>query len=468
MTEITSAEIKAQTALLFADNTTGEISAGDLRTQMDNLADSAAIKTTGRIVPPTANDDGANTSGNGVFNVGDIWLDEVADTAWLCLDNSTTVAVWIDITQTTANVLTSAEGPAANELAVWTGATTLKGETDLIWDGTSLSIGGDLVLTGTVDGRDIAVDGAKLDTIANNAISGISIGNENVDGTSTGYNKITKFTFITGDGITVTNPVAGEIEITPAFNKITKDIASRTLTATDNNSHITNTGATGTVRWTVPTGLTKLKTTFFKTANQTMEIIGANSVTINGATESGGNESLKTICSSQYNSFVTLVRTGTNTYNLYNGAVDRVGTTVNNQLAIWTGDGILEGDSNIQWTGTALNVTGEVASNWTFNAQTGTAYTLVLTDRSRIITMANAAANTLTIPTNATVALPIGTEIRVIQIDAGATTITADVGVTLNGVAAGSGTITAQWDEIRLYKVATDTWYATGAIGAVA
>jgi len=44
--------------------------------------------------------------------------------------------------------------------------------------------------------------------------------------------------------------------------------------------------------------------------------------------------------------------------------------------------------------------------------------------------MNNAAANTITIPTNATVAFPIGTIILITQLGAGATTIAAAAGVT--------------------------------------
>ena len=468
MTELTSTELKAQIATLFADNTTGDISASDLRTQMNDIADSAALKTTGKVVPPTASDDGVNTSGNGVFKVGDIWLDEAADTAWLCLDNASTAAVWIDITQTTANVLTSDEGPAPFELAVWTSATSLKGETDLIWASGTLTVGGNIAPTGTVDGRDVAVDGTKLDTIATGAIAGLATGVENVDGTTTGFSGITTLTFITGDGILVTNPAVGEIEIAANVNEVTKNTVSRNLAATDNNSFITNEGAAGTVRWTIPNGLLKLKTTFIKSANQPMELIGAAGVTINGATESGGSESLNTICNSQYGSFTTLVRTGINSYSLFNGGVDKIGTTVDNQLAVWTGDGVVEGNANLTWDGAILDVDGEVASRWAFNAQTVTSYDLVLSDQNRIITMSNVAANELRIPLNSSVPLPVGTEIRVIQLGAGATSIKGVLGVTLNGVGAGTGAMTGQWDEVRLYKVSTDNWYATGAIGAVA
>ena len=53
------------------------------------------------------------------------------------------------------------------------------------------------------------------------------------------------------------------------------------------------------------------------------------------------------------------------------------------------------------------------------NAQTGTAYTLALSDAGKLVTFNNAAAITLTIPTNASVALPICTRIDLLQYGAG-------------------------------------------------
>lgn len=102
------------------------------------------------------------------------------------------------------------------------------------------------------------------------------------------------------------------------------------------------------------------------------------------------------------------------------------------------------------------------------NAQTGTGYTLALTDAGDIVTMDNAGANTLTIPANASVAFPVGTVVVALQKGAGATSITGASGVTVNGVSAGSGDMSAQFGSATLLKVATDTWIASGAIGAVA
>lgn len=102
------------------------------------------------------------------------------------------------------------------------------------------------------------------------------------------------------------------------------------------------------------------------------------------------------------------------------------------------------------------------------NDQGGTSYTLALTDAAHFVTMTNAAANTLTIPANATVAFPVGTVITVGQGGAGTTTIDAAAGVTLNGVSGGAGDVTGQWATVMLRKTATDTWQAWGSIGAVA
>lgn len=101
------------------------------------------------------------------------------------------------------------------------------------------------------------------------------------------------------------------------------------------------------------------------------------------------------------------------------------------------------------------------------NDQTGTAYTLALDDVSKTVWMANAASNVLTIPTNAAVAIPINTTIQVMMDDVGVTSITGDTGVTLNGISAGSGAISAQYKGVTLFKRGTDEWVVSGSIGAV-
>jgi hypothetical protein len=96
----------------------------------------------------------------------------------------------------------------------------------------------------------------------------------------------------------------------------------------------------------------------------------------------------------------------------------------------------------------------------TINAQTGTTYTLLLIDSGALVTFANAAAIAVTIPTNAAVAFPIGTQIDCEQILAGKVTF-GGAGVTINSIG-GYKSIGAQWTGVSLIKVATDTWNLLG------
>ena len=102
------------------------------------------------------------------------------------------------------------------------------------------------------------------------------------------------------------------------------------------------------------------------------------------------------------------------------------------------------------------------------NAQTGTTYTLALADANKLVTLNNGAAITLTVPTNATVAFPVGTVIALQQLGAGAVDVVGDTGVTINGVDPGSESLTdAQYlTTAALTKHATDTWTLTGAVEA--
>ena len=120
--------------------------------------------------------------------------------------------------------------------------------------------------------------------------------------------------------------------------------------------------------------------------------------------------------------------------------------------------------------------TGDVLSSamynglvsFTLNAQTGTTYTTVLNDSYQVlITMSNASANTLKIPTNASVAHPVGTVITVLNIGAGTCTISAVTSGTTTVLSAGATAAAptlAQYKSAALIKTATDTWYVVGAI----
>ena len=105
---------------------------------------------------------------------------------------------------------------------------------------------------------------------------------------------------------------------------------------------------------------------------------------------------------------------------------------------------------------------------FTLNAQTGTTYTTVIGDSYQtLITQSNASANAIKIPTNASVAHPIGTVITVLNIGAGLCTISAVTSGTTTVLSAGATAASptlAQYKSCALIKQNTDTWYVVGAI----
>lgn len=94
------------------------------------------------------------------------------------------------------------------------------------------------------------------------------------------------------------------------------------------------------------------------------------------------------------------------------------------------------------------------------NFQTA-AYTLVLADRGKVVEINSASALALTVPTNATVAFPVGSIITVRQYGVGQVTLTPSAGVTLNS-RAGALKSAGQYAELMLTKRATDEWIVAG------
>jgi hypothetical protein len=95
------------------------------------------------------------------------------------------------------------------------------------------------------------------------------------------------------------------------------------------------------------------------------------------------------------------------------------------------------------------------------NAQTGTTYSLALTDVAKVVTLSNASAITLTVPAEASVAWPAGTTIVLAALGAGTVTVTAAGGVTINSADAAVD-IGAQYGVATLLKTGTDTWLLFG------
>ncbi len=102
--------------------------------------------------------------------------------------------------------------------------------------------------------------------------------------------------------------------------------------------------------------------------------------------------------------------------------------------------------------------------NLTLNAQTGTTYTLALTDNGRLVTLSNASAITLTVPTNASVAFPTGAIVNIQQIGAGQVTVAGAGGVTVTSTPGLK--LRAQYSAASIVKVGTDSWTLIGDLSA--
>jgi hypothetical protein len=98
----------------------------------------------------------------------------------------------------------------------------------------------------------------------------------------------------------------------------------------------------------------------------------------------------------------------------------------------------------------------------TLNAQVGTTYTLVLTDAGKLITLTNAAAITLSVPTNASVGFLVGTTIDLAQLGAGKVTVAAVTPGTTTVSGTPSLGFRAQYSAATLIKTGTDTWLLVG------
>jgi hypothetical protein len=181
--------------------------------------------------------------------------------------------------------------------------------------------------------------------------------------------------------------------------------------------------------------------------------------------------------------------TGTNAFQYYDGAAWADVSNPGDITGVTAGTGLSGGGTSgavslaIDTATTADLTTAQTLTNKTLtsptindpklnlsiNANTSTTYTFVLADNGKLVTSNNASAQTLSIPTNASVAYPVGTQINVAWITgAGQPTIQAVTSGTTTVLSTG-GTSTAP--KLRVVnsvasciKIATDTWLVTGDV----
>lgn len=107
-------------------------------------------------------------------------------------------------------------------------------------------------------------------------------------------------------------------------------------------------------------------------------------------------------------------------------------------------------------------------TSFTIGAANTADYTAVLADQYQVLEiMDKATAIAFNIPTNASVAFPVGTVLTVLNIGVGDCTISAVTpGTTtvLSGGAVAASPTLAQYKSAACIKTATDTWYVVGGI----
>jgi hypothetical protein len=172
-------------------------------------------------------------------------------------------------------------------------------------------------------------------------------------------------------------------------------------------------------------------------------------VTAGTGLSGGGNSGAVTLA------IDSTVATLTGTQTLTNKTIDSASNT-------------LTGVATLTDTQTMTNKTlTDPKINLAFDAETDS-YTAVIANNGQVVTMSNSSANTFSIPTNASVAFPIGTQINVLQIGTGQTTIQAVTSGTTTiqsiGESAAAPKLRARYSAATCLKADTDLWYVFGDI----
>jgi predicted histidine transporter YuiF (NhaC family) len=112
---------------------------------------------------------------------------------------------------------------------------------------------------------------------------------------------------------------------------------------------------------------------------------------------------------------------------------------------------------------TAANLNNAI-NGPTINEQTTGAYTLVLADAGKLITMAGTATTTVTIPVEASVDFPLGTAVGVATLGTAVVTIAGASGVTINSTGGTAPALSERYAAAQCYKTAADVWLVVGSL----
>ena len=269
------------------------------------------------------------------------------------------------------------------------------------------------------------------------------------------------FAGLTADAITIGITSAGEIDTTSG--NLTIDSTGGTVTVDDDlivtgNATINNNLiVTGNI--TINGNTTTLNTETITVEDKTIELgssASPSNTTANGAgiivPDGAANKSFTWSSSS-------LAWSSSEDLNLVSGKVLKINGTEVLSATNYTGQAATVAANSVTAT-TLQEGVPRAGFRSQLNAQTGTSYTLQLTDLAKLVTMDNGSAMTLTVPLNSSVSFQIGDRIDILRKGSGELTIDYAVGVVINGTPGLK--LRAQWSSATLVKLDTDTWVALG------
>jgi hypothetical protein len=152
-----------------------------------------------------------------------------------------------------------------------------------------------------------------------------------------------------------------------------------------------------------------------------------------------------------------------------------INTAAGGILAQSTAQAVIATTKALEAAASAAAAAASAVNLRTINAQTGTAYTLALTDGSHtgvnpLLSLSNAAAVTVTVPSHATVPYPAGCQIDLIQDGVGKVTVSPAAGVTINSQA-GYKSLSGQYvgaslvlKSIGVPGITPDVWNLVGGL----